>query len=113
MKSGILTKTALCLFFLIFLLSGCGDNAFNSGSVGDSYEACRYEVASALDKGLYDYVLSSSCAHTMDIAAVYAGRAGYDINDVMSSMIDANNSQSGALNVYMNDLVKTVDRYSL
>ncbi len=102
--------------FLIaaIVLAGCGDNAFDSGSEDSSPEACKYAVSQALDEGLYDDVLAYSCADNMDQAAAYVGKAGYDINDVIESMIDANNAAAGdSLEIYMNDLVGTVSNDSL
>ena len=106
---------SISMIFLVaaFVLAGCGDNAFDSGSDESSTEACKYAVSQALDEGRYDDVLASSCAHAMDLAAAYMGKAGYDVNDVVESMINANNASGDSIDVYMNDLVGTVSNVSL
>jgi hypothetical protein len=101
----------MILGFLVaaFALSGCGSNAYDSGTDESSEEACRYAVSKALDEERYDDVIAYSCAHDMDRAAAYIGKAGYDVNDMIASMINANSAQSGnSIDAYLNDLVRTV-----
>ncbi len=110
----IIKSISMISLVAAFVLAGCGDNAFDSGTDEGSTEACKYAVSQALDEGDYDYVLASSCAHAMDKAAAYLGKAGYDVNDVIESMINANGSAPGdSIDVYMNDLVSTVSNESL
>ena len=114
MKSIFITSIAFGCLVVAIVLAGCGDNAFDSVADEDSEEACKYAVSQALDEGHYDQVLASSCAHSMDQAAAYVGRAGYDVNDVIGSMIEANSSAAGdSINVYMNSLVDTVSQDSM
>lgn len=114
MKSSLIASMAVGSLVIAIVLAGCGDNAFNSGSDDGSTEACKYDVLKSLDNGEYDQVIASSCVDTMDKAAAYMGKSGYDVNDVVEGMIDANSSSSGdEVGVYMNDLVETVSNDSL
>jgi hypothetical protein len=114
MKPNIFAFTFLGILAAALVIAGCGDNAYDSGSDEGSREACEYAVSKALDEGRYDDALSYSCAHSMDKAAAYVGKAGYDVKDVIESMIEANRSASGnSIDVYMNSLVDTVTNDSL
>ncbi len=113
MKPLSIASMALVSLVFAIVLAGCGENAFDSGTDKSSPEACKYAVSKALDDGSYDQVIASSCAHAMDRAAAYVGKAGYDVNDVVESMINANNSPGDTIDVYMNDLVGTVSNDSL
>lgn len=106
---------AIGCLVLAVILAGCGENAFKSVADDGSEEACRYEASKALDEGRYDQVLASSCAHTMDRAAAYVGKAGYDVNDIIENMIDSNSSsgKGDSLDIYMNSLINTVSNDSL
>ena len=114
MKPLLIVSMAMGSLVVAIALAGCGNNAFDSGTDESSTEACEYAVSKALDEGCYDQVLDSSCAHAMDQAAAYVGKAGYDVIDVLGSMINANRSGSGdSINVYMKDLVGSVSKDSL
>lgn len=96
----------ICIMSLaLILMSACSDKS--------SSEACRYEVTMNLDKGNYDAVLAASCADAMQLGAAWFGKAGYDMQDVINRMIDANNTSSGPsassdLNIFMTSLVSKV-----
>ena len=114
MKPLSIVSMAVGSLVFAIVLAGCGENAFDSGTDESSIEACKYAASKALDDGNYDQVIASSCAHAMDRAAAYVGKAGYDVNDVVESMINANRSGAGdTIDVYMNDLVGTVSQDSL
>ena len=114
-KPLLIASTAMGSLVLAIILAGCGENAFNSIADESSTEACKYETSKALDEGNYDQVLASSCAHTMDRAAAYVGKAGYDVNDIIENMTDSNdsNSKGDSLDIYMNSLIDTVSNESL
>jgi hypothetical protein len=114
MRPLIKASLIICSLLAAIALSGCGENVYESGTTDSSIEACRYAVTDSLDNGDYEDVLASSCAHPMDIAAAYVGKASYRIEDVLNSMVEANSSASGnILSVYMNNLVIDVSNESL
>lgn len=87
------------------LFAACVSLTFVGCSDKSSDEACTHQVTIDLDHGNYDAVLASSCADSMQRGAAYFGRAGYDINNVINRLIDANEPGANPLNIYMSELV--------
>ena len=102
----------LALFLIAF--AGCGDSNYLSWlSDDDSMAACQRQVDLDLDSGNYDAVIASSCSNFMDMGAAYFGLAGFDITQVINTMIDSNESSASALSVYTSELISNVSGQSL
>ena len=100
------------------LLYGCG--GYDSVGLSDknSASAKRYEIQKALDEGNYDLVITAleqdptyGGAFTeeegkLNLAAAYVGKAGFDINDIINSMVDA--SGSNAFTTYIQALAENI-----
>jgi len=93
------------LLVMVILAMGCGDdNYLRSLSNNDSDSACQYQISMDLDSGNYDAVIASSCANYMDMAAAYLGKAGFEIFNIVNSMIKSNDSDDKPLKTFMNEL---------
>ncbi len=78
-------------------------SGYNTGD--SSAEARRYEILQALDSGNYDFVIQAlepdptydgaftSEEGRLNLAAAYVGKAGFDINDIVKSMINSSGQQ--------------------
>ena len=107
----------------LFLLGGCLQD-------DSSPEACAYDATAALDQGQFDKAISllnsSSCggAFTADelnlnLAAAYIGRAGYDLMDLMTEIVNSEGGQNALTQAFannakasgMNDLEKAKEYY--
>jgi hypothetical protein len=93
------------------LVVGCGSNSLEFLADDTSEEACRYDVTRALDEQDYEEVLEADCAESMDRGAAYLGLAGFDVNDIITDMSDANDLGSDAdqTELYLNSLVGDVN----
>lgn len=109
-KDCILRIYFIAILIVSFLsLSGCGnDNYLGGASNDDSGVACQYEVSRALDLGMYDLVLASSCANHMDRAAAYMGRAGFTVAGILDIMMTANDTALSPFSLYMGELIGNV-----
>ena len=100
MKRSPILPLAVVVLILAALVS-CSDK--------DTPEACRYETTMNLDAHNYDAVLQSPCATTMQLAAAYFGKAGYDTRVVLNRFIDAKSAAGNRdLGVYMGSLISRV-----
>ncbi len=79
----------LSVLMLTFMMYGCGNNLFEFLSDEDSTDAKDYVISRDLDKGDFDSVLNNENASPLDRSAAYLGLAGFDINDILDRMIDA------------------------
>ncbi len=103
MKRFVFSFGALAALLLVVMAS-CSDK--------NSQEACLYETTLNLDKANYDAVLASPCVNAMQTGAAWFGKAGFDIENVVNRMIDANTSSVTStqtdLNLYMTALISQV-----
>ena len=86
----------LALFLIAF--AGCGDSNYLSWLSDDSSsDACQAQVDLDLDSANYEAVISSPCTDYMDLGAAYFGLAGFDIIEVITTMIDSNDVSANSL----------------
>ncbi|WP_457600525.1 hypothetical protein, partial [Hydrogenivirga sp.] len=88
------------------VLVSCG--GYDSVGLSDKNSAAakRYEILKAIDEGNYDHVIQALSndityggAFTQDegrfnLAAAYVGKAGFDVNDIVSDMVDTVNNNN-------------------
>jgi len=115
MKIRSLMLFLLCAVALV-MTTGCGDNLLESTADKDSDEACEYQVSRDLNEGEWNDVINadSDCASSMQKAAAYFGRAGYDIADIIARMSEANEEEDdNDAETYLDTLVGTVSKSKL
>jgi len=99
-------KKKITIFLTGMFIASCGGYDGIGLSDDGTGEACRYDIATALDAGNYDYVIQKlssdiTCNGGMteeegrlNLAAAYVGSAGFTIpdivNDILQSQIDTN-----------------------
>lgn len=107
----------------LFLLGGCLQD-------DSSPEACAYDATAALDQGQFDKAISllnsSSCGsaftaeeRNLNLAAAYIGRAGYDLMDLVTEIVNSEDSENALTQAFannakasgMNDLEKAKEYY--
>ena len=107
----------------LFLLGGCLQD-------DSSPEACAYDATAALNQGQYDKAISlfnsSSCSsaftaeeRNLNLAAAYIGRAGYDLMDLMTEIVNSDDQSNALTQAFannakasgMNDLEKAKEYY--
>ncbi len=94
-------KGSLVILTLPWLILSCG--GYDSLGLADknSAEAKKYRIQKALDEGNYDFVISklstdptyggafTSEEGRLNLAAAYVGKAGFDINGIINTIIDS------------------------
>ncbi len=98
-KLSFLSLLILLVISCLLFVYGC--NIYDEAGISDtkSSEACEFEINHALDKGDYDKaleLLNSTCKDSlnetsryMNLAAVYMGKAGYTVPNIIKAMLNA------------------------
>ncbi len=106
-------RKKLGLLILGTVIASCGGYDDIGLSDDGTGEACRYDIAAALDKGDYDYVINRlssdiTCGGGMSVeegnlnlAAAYVGKAGFTIPDIVNDILNSQtNTNISSLQTY-------------